>query len=98
MAQLIMVDGTIKNIVPNNGESFSLDEMQAFVGGNIEHVDLAWLKKNGQIDPDIEDDHLIVNEEGKLRGLPINRAATSIVAGLDIIVGPALLCNSEEFK
>ena len=44
----------------------SLEEMQAFVGGRIELVYLS----NG--------DHLVINEEGLLDGLPINQKATNI--------------------
>ena len=44
----------------------SLEEMQAFVGGRIELI----LLSNG--------DHLVINEEGLLDGLPINQTATNM--------------------
>jgi len=44
----------------------SLEDMQEFVGGRIELVYLS----NG--------DHLVINEEGLLDGLPINQKATNI--------------------
>jgi hypothetical protein len=44
----------------------SLEDMQEFVGGRIELIFLS----NG--------DHLVINEEGLLDGLPINQKATNI--------------------
>ena len=44
----------------------SLEDMQEFVGGRIEIIFLS----NG--------DHLVINEEGLLDGLPINQKATNI--------------------
>ena len=43
----------------------SLEDMQTFVGGRIELI----LLSNG--------DHLVINEEGLLEGLPINQTATN---------------------
>lgn len=42
---------------------------------------------------------LVVNEEGKLKGLPPNRGATILVNGFDTIVGDAVLVgrNGEDF-
>jgi hypothetical protein len=46
--------------------------------------------------------HLVINEEGKLDGLPLNIAATELArrGGLqgDVIVGPAILLTDEEFQ
>lgn len=47
----------------------TLDELQEMVGGYIEIVSLA----NG--------DQMIVNEEGKIKGLPINKKATELYVG-----------------
>ena len=44
---------------------YSLDRMQSLVGGYIEHVALP-----GAV--------IVVNEEGKLQGLPLNARATSV--------------------
>lgn len=94
MAKLIMTNGTIKDITPNNGESFSLSEMQSLVGDLIESVDLRWLRRTGQI-RDGEGDFIIVNEEGLLIGLPFNPVASDI-AGRGL-VGHAILCSDKEF-
>jgi len=88
MARLIPVTGDATWITPNNGATFDLDELQAFIGGYIEFVTL--------------DDGLIlcINEEGKLRGLPRNPLATAYVAPYlrdgDYIAGPAILLTRKE--
>lgn len=65
-ATLIRTEGEIVDIKPLNKKSFTLEEMQAFVGGNIEIITLP----SGKV--------LVVNEEGKLNGLPKNEHATEI--------------------
>lgn len=72
---------------PKNGTDFSLEELQEFVGGYIEIIPL------------VDDLIMVVNEEGKLLGLPFNKAATEIFWDatkntLDYIVGNALICES----
>lgn len=82
----ISTDGTIKVVEINKG----LDSLQSQVGGLIEFLDV------GQ--------HLaaIVNEEGKLHGLPHNPVATAFaqkhcgIAPYDIIVGDMLLVGSDD--
>ena len=49
----------------------TLKEMQEFVGGNIQVV-------NG-----IDGSHIIINEEGKIKGLPMNMVATTMWLGED---------------
>jgi hypothetical protein len=75
-------------VKPKSGKTFSLSELQDFVEGYIEIIDL----RNGKI--------MVVNEEGKLKDLPFNHAATKIYAKVysnrDIIVGNALVCKSDE--
>ena len=75
-------------VKPKSGKTFSLSELQGFVEGYLEIVEL----KNGKI--------MVVNEEGKLKDLPFNHAATKIYAetysSRDIIVGNALVCESNE--
>lgn len=91
-AKLLKTDLSVIDVVPKNGTDFQLDELREFVGGYIEIVDL----RNGQI--------LVINEEGKLNDLPINALATNCIdlafQGMmnDIIVGDALLCNSDMVK
>ena len=59
-------DGSEKIVHPANGTHFTYEELRAFVGGMVEHVDM----------PDGSEFWL--NEEGKLDGLPKNEKATAI--------------------
>ena len=92
-AKLLKTNLEVIDVTPQNGTDFSLDELRGFVGGHIEIVDLY----NGQI--------MVVNEEGKLMGLPVNALATNCLSLIsqkrgvtDIIVGNVLLCDSEMVK
>ena len=61
------VDGTSVQILPNNGKSFTLKELQGVVGGLIEIIRLPETKEI-----------IIVNEEGLLKHLPHNAVASAI--------------------
>lgn len=91
MATLYRENGTTEEVVPKNGKSFTLEELQTLVGGDIELVY-----------PLIPKKILVVNEEGKLKGMAYNREATKVArSGLkpdDLIVGPALLCSMKEVR
>ena len=89
MAIVIKADGTRKEVQPKNGTDFSLEELKGFVGGFIEIV---WLG-DGRI--------MVVNEEGKLIGLPLNEAASLIYihsGRIDTIIGDVLVCDESEVK
>lgn len=91
MAILFQPDGTEQTVLPRNGTDFALGEAQKWVGGDIEVLTLP----DGRI--------LIINEEGKFQNLPFNQKASYYggAAGMqadDFVVGPALLCKSEELK
>ena len=82
---LITAEGEQRDITFKN-KLASLSELQEYVGGYIEIV---WLR-GGKI--------LVVNEEGKINGLPINMNATYIIGehGMDDnIVGNAILMESK---
>ena len=75
----------------------TLKEAQEFVGGYVEGISFP----NG--------DYLIVNEEGKLRNLPLNPEATAlwratfdndnyITGRKDFVVGPAILIKKQALK
>lgn len=69
-----------------SGPHAGLREMQDLVGGYIE---VLWLK-DGNV--------LVVNEEGKINGLPYNEEATQLIQenGInDLIVGNAILMDSK---
>ena len=93
MALLLKADGRIEIVLPLGGE-FTLTELQDFVGGYIE-----MLKIHGSVDGyDGEFEMMFCNEEGKLKGLPINLIATALYAyGFrDPVVGDVLLCRTGE--
>ena len=58
MAEIIKTDGTRTATTPANGEYFTLEEMQAAVGGMVEIIELD------------DKQSMILNEEGKLLDLP----------------------------
>ena len=68
----ITVVGAKKEIVPADGKKLTLEEMQAAVGGYIERV---VIPKVGE---------MYVDEEGLLKGKPINQMA-SLIAGMPIV-------------
>ena len=75
----------------------TLKSAQDFVGGYVQGITLP----NG--------DYLIINEEGKLMGLPVNKQATKlwketfdndnfITGRNDFVVGPAILIKKQALK
>lgn len=66
MAKYYRTNGRVTTVKPKNGSSFSLAELQKFVGGMIEIVPLP------------SGNSIIVNEEGKVIGLPKNTKATEV--------------------
>ena len=58
------IDGYTAEVLPKNKKHFTYDELRLFVGSRIETVPLP----GGKV--------IVVHEEGKLIGLPINRNAT----------------------
>lgn len=75
----------------DEGGQMSLEEMQGIVEGPIEcapsALDTTWARE--PVDRIV----LVVNEEGKLLGLPVNARATKLFAweGADVLAGNALL-------
>lgn len=86
-AKLIKATGEVLAVLPENGTDFKLEELNRFVGGYIEVI----------YPPHQDGKIMIINEEGKLKGLPYNAAATAIWTH-DNIVGNALLCESDQVK
>lgn len=92
MAQLLADDNSreVRTVTPANGRKFTLEEMQAMVGGFVEMLGLP----NGQI--------LMFNEEGKYKdGFVLNTSATALargakIAATDGLVGPVVLATREE--
>jgi hypothetical protein len=65
----------------------TLEQMQALVGGYIEHV----CTRDGR--------HMVMDEEGKLKGKPSNDLASQLFyPGFDIVMGDVILFTDSEWK
>ena len=71
-------------LIEPEGETWTLKELQELVGGYIEIV--AAPNHPGRV--------LVINEEGKLKGLPFNKNATDLYI-YEPIVGDAVITLSE---
>jgi hypothetical protein len=90
-------DASEFKIIEDSKDEPSLKEAQEFVGGYVEGITFP----NG--------DYLIINEEGKLKNLPLNPEATVlwratfdndnyITGRNDFVVGPAILIKKAALK
>ena len=97
METKINTDAAEFKIIEDSKDEPNLKEAQKFVGGYVEGIPFP----NG--------DYLIVNEEGKLRNLPLNPEATAlwkatfdndnfITGRNDFVVGPAILIKKKAQK
>lgn len=89
-------------VEPLNGKTFSLDELQEYVGG---HIELLPFMKNVLNRTFLKQYfsmkelryYMVLNEEGKIMGLPLNKNATMLVEGRlyidDYICGDVLICK-----
>lgn len=87
-AMILKTDGSVQKVQPANGSDFTLEELQGFVDGLIEIIDIG------------SDMIMVVNEEGK-GVLELNSMATviakarSAILPHDYIAGNALMCPSD---
>ena len=93
----VNTDASEFKIIKDSKDEPSLKEAQEFVGGYVEGITFP----NG--------DYLIINEEGKLKNLPLNPEATAlwratfdndnyITGRNDYVVGPAILIKKDALK
>ena len=83
---------------PKNGKSFELEELQAIVEHKVGDVSYHYIEiiylPDGRL--------MVVNEEGKLIGAPMNNNATDIFVQsfgvFDIVCGNVLVCNNNEIE
>lgn len=92
-ARLYKQNGEEVAIRPENGENFSLTELQGYVGGLIEIINLS------------SDQIMVVNEEGKFdKTSRLNQIATirarmeRAIFPSDYIAGDAIVCNDDMVK
>ena len=64
--QYIKTDGTITEVAPDNGKFFTLKELRAFCGDTVDIADM----------PD--GTCFVLDDNGKINGLPMNKKATEI--------------------
>ena len=97
METKITTDAAEFKIIEDSKDEPTLKAAQEFVGGYVEGIPFP----NG--------DYLIINEEGKLMGLPLNPEATAlwkatfdndnfITGRNDFVVGPAILIKKSALK
>lgn len=75
MALLIKAGKQSKTVSPANGDKFTLEELQGYVDGFIERIDL----QNGKA--------MYINEDGKALRLPYNATATVILKNRGCLIG-----------
>ena len=83
---IIHVDGAQEEYSAADGKHYTLDELKKAIGGGyIEIVKT----RDGRI--------MVLDEEGKLKGFPINRVATALYlyGAQDPIVGDVLVCEDQ---
>lgn len=90
MAELIRTDGTVETVTPENGKTFSLQEMYELIGCSL--VQVIYLV-DGRI--------MWLDEEGKFKEHQINTQATKLLieaGGMmgDYVAGNALICSDSE--
>ena len=97
MKEEIKLKASEFKIIEDSKDEPNLKEAQKFVGGYVEGITFP----NG--------DYLIINEEGKLMGLPLNPEATALWRATftkdkyafgydDFVVGPAILIKKDALK
>lgn len=90
MATLIKSNGEKIEVAPENSKRFELEEAQKLVGGYIQIIHLG------------NDEVMILDEEGKLKGYPANHEASFIALSrkaihwTDYIVGDVVICKNNE--
>lgn len=96
MAKIYKTNGEVIEVSPKNGKTFELEELQAIVEHKVDGVSYNYIEiinlRDGRL--------MVLNEEGKLIGAPMNNNATDIFVQcfgvFDIVVGNVLVCNDNE--
>lgn len=98
---ILYPEGLAESVWPKNGRHFSLEELQAIVGGYIELVPIVVEEHGVQTEL-----HMYVNENGKLEPSPVNSLATMLyhnarmtpdfVVGTVLVTPPKYIARDEE--
>lgn len=89
MATIIKSSGEKITTEPNDGKTFSLNEMQKIVGGYIEII----YTNDNKL--------MVIDENGKSAQKELNEEATSLVTLFDFdfgVVGDVLICESNQIN
>lgn len=88
---ILETDGSKREVQPSNGSAFTMEEVYKLIGA--ETIEARYCS---------EDMMILMDEDGKRKGQPINYQATllleSILSKHDFVVGPVLYCSKELFK
>ena len=96
-AKWLKADGTCVPISPADGHHFVLEELQRMVGGLVQIIQ----------PPGSSGAVMVINDEGKLEGLPLNVLASRMwqegcedgsPRDDDEIVGDAVLCHTSQIE
>ena len=89
MTEIIRVDGTREEYLPANGRHYTLEEMQKAIGGG-------WIEIVHTMDGRL----MVIDEEGKLKGFPVNPVASAlyVYGDQDPIVGDVLVCEDRNIE
>ena len=81
---IIRVDGTQEEYLPADGRHYTLEELKKAIGGG--YIEIVHTK---------DDRLMVLDEEGKLKGFPVNPVATGLYryGYQDPIVGDVLVCE-----
>ena len=84
--EIIRVNGAREEFLPADGRHYTLEELQKAIGGG--YIEIVHTK-DGRL--------MVMDEEGKLKGFPVNPVATGLYryGSQDPIVGDVLVCDEE---
>ena len=84
--EVIRVDGTREEYLPANGHHYTLNELMKAIGGG--YIQIVKAKDNRL---------MVLDDEGKLKGFPVNPVATAlyVYGDHDPIVGDVVVCEQE---
>jgi len=83
---IVKTSGIIEPVEPANGNDFSLEELKKAIGGG--YIEVVFIPP---------DRMMVIDEEGKLKGMPVNVVASRMYAA-DSIVGDVLVCHKNQIK
>jgi hypothetical protein len=79
----------VTEVKPKNGKDFQLEEMREYIGGG--YIEIVTCHDRQRL--------MVLDEEGKLKGLPVNILASTIYGNpYDVICGDVLVCQKNQIK